>query len=83
MVVVSECFPRGEIVVQNVPIGELAALDECLVVQGREVGQLGSRTGHRHFVHNGVPDEFGVPDDEVKDSHSAGAASTECGGVSS
>jgi hypothetical protein len=33
-------------------------------------------------VHNGVPNEIGVPDDEVKDSDPARAASIEGGGVS-
>jgi hypothetical protein len=33
-------------------------------------------------VHNGVPDKFGVADNEVKDSDPAGAASVEGGGVS-
>jgi hypothetical protein len=50
-----------------------------LTSRGRPTG---CGPGHRHFVHNGVPNKFGVADNEIKDSDPAGAASIEGSGVS-
>src|SRR6476469_8630956 len=42
----------------------------------------GDRGGVRHFVHNGVTNEFRLPDSEVKHGEPSRAASVEGGGVS-
>jgi hypothetical protein len=80
VVLIAECFPTGEVVVHDVPEDELAALNDCRVVQRREVGQQGCGPGHRHFMHNGIPNKFGAACDEVQNCEPSGAASIEGGG---